>query len=181
MGLRWSDIAWVTKNGERYLQLTVNGKTGKRTSIASHNTADYLARIQQRRSTIAKYTFDALLKKKINDKVFLLEDGTATKSLAGTFRNLMRDSGLDKDKTVKEKRTLYSLRHTYAHFALLKERMDVYTLAKQMGTSVKMIEVHYGHLNPTMQADVIAGKRHVPKPVDIAKTTDDTAKLEAKK
>jgi hypothetical protein len=59
--------------------------------------------------------------------------------------------------------------------------MDVYTLAKQMGTSVKMIEVHYGHLNPTMQADVIAGKRHVPKPVDTAKTTDDTAKLEAKK
>jgi hypothetical protein len=46
--------------------------------------------------------------------------------------------------------------------------MDVYTLAKQMGTSVKMIEVHYGHLNPTMQADVIAGKRHVPKPVEKA-------------
>jgi hypothetical protein len=41
-----------------------------------------------------------------------------------------------------------------------------------------MIEVHYGHLNPTMQADIIAGKRHVPKPVDTAKTTDDTAKLD---
>jgi integrase len=177
MGLRWSDIAWVTKNGERYLQLTVNGKTGKRTSIASHNTADYLARIQQRRSTIAKYTFDALLKKKINEKVFVLEDGTKTNSLAGTFRNLMRDSGLDKDKTVKEKRTLYSLRHTYAHFALLKERMDVYTLAKQMGTSVKMIEQHYGHLNPTMQADVIAGKRYVPKPVETASTAEEAAKL----
>jgi hypothetical protein len=37
--------------------------------------------------------------------------------------------------------------------------MDVYTLAKQMGTSVKMIEVHYGHLQPSQEADVIAGKR----------------------
>ena len=38
-------------------------------------------------------------------------------------------------------------------------KIDVYTLARQMGTSVKMIEQHYGHLNPAMKADVIAGKR----------------------
>ncbi len=159
LGLCWRDIAWITKNGERYLQLTVSGKTGKRTSIANHNTQDYLHRIQERRSNIAHLSFDNLLKKKLNEPVFLLEDGTATKSLAGTFRNLMRDSGLDKDRVVKEKRTLYSLRHTYAHFALLTDKMDVYTLARQMGTSVKMIEQHYGHLNPAMKADVIAGKR----------------------
>jgi len=30
-----------------------------------------------------------------------------------------------------------------------------------MGTSVKMIEQHYGHLTATLRADVIAGKRHV--------------------
>ena len=159
LGLCWRDIAWITKSGERYLQLTVNGKTGKRTSIANHNTQDYLHRIQERRSNIAHLSFDNLLKKKLNEKVFVLEDGTATNSLAGTFRNLMRDSGLDKDRVPKEKRTLYSLRHTYAHFALLTDKMDVYTLARQMGTSVKMIEQHYGHLNPAMKADVIAGKR----------------------
>ena len=33
------------------------------------------------------------------------------------------------------------------------------TLAKQMGTSVKMIELHYGHLQPAQKANVIAGKR----------------------
>ena len=37
--------------------------------------------------------------------------------------------------------------------------MDMYTLAKQMGTSVKMIELHYGHLQPAQKANVIAGKR----------------------
>ena len=33
------------------------------------------------------------------------------------------------------------------------------TLARQMGTSVKMIELHYGHLQPSQKANVIAGKR----------------------
>jgi integrase len=73
----------------------------------------------------------------------------------------MRDSGLDKNRDAKSKRTLYSLRHYYAHKVLLEGRFDVYTLATQMGTSVKMIEQHYGHLTATMRADVIAGKRHV--------------------
>ena len=177
LGLCWRDIAWITKSGERYLQLTVNGKTGKRTSIANHNTQDYLHRIQERRSNIAHLSFDNLLKKKLNEKVFLLEDGTATNSLAGTFRNLMRDSGLDKDRVAKEKRTLYSLRHTYAHFALLTDKMDVYTLARQMGTSVKMIEQHYGHLNPAMKADVIAGKRMGGKRTVAATKAETTTKL----
>ena len=44
---------------------------------------------------------------------------------------------------------------------LMQGRFDVYTLATQMGTSVKMIEQHYGHLTATLRADVIAGKRHV--------------------
>jgi integrase len=177
LGLCWRDIEWITKNGERYLQLTVNGKTGKRLPIANHNTQDYLRRIQERRSNIAHLSFDNLLKKKLNEPVFLLEDGTATKSLAGTFRNLMRDSGLDKDRMVKEKRTLYSLRHTYAHFALLTDKMDVYTLARQMGTSVKMIEQHYGHLNPAMKADVIAGKRMGATKNSTAKKTATQTKL----
>ena len=177
LGLCWKDIAWITKSGERYLQLTVNGKTGKRTSIANHNTQDYLHRIQERRSNIAHLSFDNLLKKKLNEKVFLLEDGAATNSLAGTFRNLMRDSGLDKDRVAKEKRTLYSLRHTYAHFALLTDKMDVYTLARQMGTSVKMIEQHYGHLNPAMKADVIAGKRMGGKRTVAATKAETTTKL----
>lgn len=159
MSLRWRDIEWIEKDGERYLQLTVDGKVGKRTAIARHNTQDYLRRIQERTPNIAQLTFDALLKKKLNQKVFVLEDGAETNSLAGTFRILMRDSGLDKDREVKEKRTLYSLRHTYAHMSILNGSMDVYTLAQQMGTSVKMIEQHYGHLKPAQKADVIAGER----------------------
>ena len=51
------------------------------------------------------------------------------------------------------KRTLYSLRHTYATFALL-DGMDIHTLAKQLGNSAAMIERHYSKLTPMM----VAGK-----------------------
>ncbi len=34
--------------------------------------------------------------------------------------------------------------------------MDGYTLAEQMGASVKMIWLHYGHLKPAMKTDLIA-------------------------
>ena len=157
--MKWRDIEWITKNKEQYLQITVTGKVGKRQLIARHNTEDYLIRIQQRQSSIAHLEFDTLLKRRLNENVFKLRSGETTANLSQTFNNLMRDSGLDKDREVKSKRSLYSLRHTYAHFSILNETMDVYTLAKQMGTSVKMIELHYGHLQPAQKANVIAGKR----------------------
>lgn len=45
-----------------------------------------------------------------------------------------------------QKRVLYSLRHTYATFALTYDKVPVHTLAVQMGTSVIMIEKHCSHL-----------------------------------
>jgi integrase len=156
LGLKWKDIQWITTDGERYLQFTVSGKTGKRTLIARHNTQDYLERLQHRNDEIKKLSFDALIKKRIDDFVFKLRDGTTSKHLNGTFRHLMRDSGLNKNGGNK---TLYSLRHTYAHLAILEENIDVYKLSKQMGTSVKMIEKYYGHITPAHIASKLAGKR----------------------
>lgn len=154
--LKWKDIHWVTMNGERFLQFTVDGKTGRRDLIARHNTQNYLERLQLRNDAIKNLSFDALLKKRVDDYVFKLRDGTTSASLNGTFRHLMRDSGLNKGGGNK---TLYSLRHTYAHLAILEENMDVYSLSKQMGTSVKMIEEYYGHITPAHIASKLAGKR----------------------
>ena len=175
--MKWRDIEWITKNKEQYLQITVTGKVGKRQLIARHNTEDYLIRIQQRQSNIAHLEFDTLLKRRLNENVFKLRSGETTANLSQTFNNLMRDSGLDADRDVKQRRSLYSLRHTYAHLALLKERMDVYTLAKQMGTSVKMIEQHYGHLQPSQKADVIAGKRMNARKTTTTKKIETQPKL----
>ena len=93
----------------------------------------------------------------MNDEVFKLRDGTTTENLGATFRHLMRDSKLNR-KGEKNK-TLYSLRHTYAHFAILEDGIDVYKLSKQMGTSVPMIEQYYGHVTPAHVASKLAGKR----------------------
>lgn len=158
MGLKWKHIEWIRAGGERYLQFTVKGKTGQRTLIARHNTQEYLERIQERFTDLKKHTFDNLLKKKVDQYVFRLRSGERTPSLNGTFRHLMRDSGLASDSMGKN-RTLYSLRHTYAHFALRNDGMDHYALATQMGTSVKMIEQHYGHITPAHIADRLAGPK----------------------
>ena len=66
----------------------------------------------------------------------------------------MIESGLFKDATGKN-RTLYSIRHTYATFALA-EGVDIHTLARQMGTSTLMIERHYSKLTPMMAAEKLA-------------------------
>ena len=86
LGLRWRDIAFIKRGDERYLQFTVTGKTGRRTLIAAHHTEEYLRRLQLRQPTLAKFSFEDLLKKKINQPVFKLATGETTKNLAGTFR-----------------------------------------------------------------------------------------------
>jgi integrase len=171
LGLKWKDIEFVMLNKVPYIHMHVDGKIGKRTLIANHHTENYLRRLQMRQPALAKLSFEALLKKKVNEPVFKLASGETTKNLAGTFRVLMKDSGLDKDRDTKHKRSLYSLRHTYAHDVLMKNKMDVYTLAEQMGTSVKMIEQHYGHLKPAMKADKIAGKRYPKKSDGVTEAT----------
>jgi hypothetical protein len=47
------------------------------------------------------------------------------------------------------------LRHYYATMALTYERMSIF--AKHMGTSVLMIEQHYGHVLLRKKAHQIAG------------------------
>ena len=70
------------------------------------------------------------------------------------FKRLLIDTNLLKGQADKH-RTLYSLRHTYATNELLSGT-DIHTLAKQMGTSVLMLERHYSKLTATMAAEKLA-------------------------
>jgi site-specific recombinase XerD len=58
----------------------------------------------------------------------------------------------------RDKLTWYSLRHTYATFRLLNG-LSVFVLAKNLGTSVKFIEEHYGHVETAQMRDEIAFKK----------------------
>jgi integrase len=60
--------------------------------------------------------------------------------------------------SVGERHTLYSLRHTYATLAIMDD-VDVFTIARNMGTSVQMIEQYYGkHATPTTRARKLGGE-----------------------
>ena len=99
-------------------------------------------------------TLDAVIEARLDRLVFCFPNRQKPHRMEGVFRKLMRDSGLAKDGAGKT-RTLYSLRHTYATFALA-EGVDIHTLARQMGTSVGMIEKHYSKLTPMMSAEKLA-------------------------
>jgi hypothetical protein len=52
-----------------------------------------------------------------------------------------------------ERFNIDSMRHTYAMQALLANRTEIHTLARQMVNSAAMIERHYSKLTATMAAD----------------------------
>jgi integrase len=155
MGIRWRDLEWHTKDGVRYLRVWVDGKTGGRWLIAKHKAVDVLRRLHARQKDIAAVQFEDVLVTRVPHLLFRFSDGHQPHSLVGTFRKLMRDSGLLVDGA-GQTRTLYSLRHTYATLALLEGGADIHTLSKQMGNSAAMIERHYSKLTATMAADRLA-------------------------
>lgn len=64
------------------------------------------------------------------------------------FRNFNRRhwKPVQKAAGIDPLRDLYDLRHTYATFAL-RAGVPVFALLRFMGTSIAMIDLHYGHLS----------------------------------
>ena len=155
MGICWKHIEWHTDKGVRYLRIWVDGKTGGRWLIAKHRAVDVLKRLHARQTDIKQISFEELFAERVPHLLFRFADGYQPPSMNGTFRRLMRDTGLLKN-TEGQTRTLYSLRHTYATFELLRHSTDIHTLSKQMGNSAAMIEKHYSKLTATMAADKLA-------------------------
>jgi integrase len=111
--------------------------------VAAGNVADYLERIR----AIGKATNP-------DDFVFTTSTGKPASTLYGSLiTKLLTESGLLRSSSGSQRST-YCFRHTYATFRLT-EGVDVYFLSKQMGTSVQMIEDHYGHINPVKNAERI--------------------------
>ncbi len=86
---------------------------------------------------------------------FRFSDGHQPHSLVGSFRRLMRDSGLLLDASGKT-RAHNSLRHTYATLQLLHGDVDLHTLSRQMGNSAAMLERHYSKVTAVMAAEKLA-------------------------
>ena len=153
MPIRWKALQWHWIGEQRYLRIWVSGKTGPRYLIARHFVTEALERLIAWQKLPYK-NLEAVIEAKLDKKVFVFPEGDAPHSLDDVFERLMLESNLLKDATGKN-RTLYSLRHTYATFALA-EGIDIHTLARQMGTSTLMIEKHYSKLTPMMAAAKLA-------------------------
>jgi hypothetical protein len=108
-----------------------------------------------------------------DDLVFCHEDGLPVGEWIG-FKSLLEAVGLEKD-THGDNRTIYSLRHTYATLRL-QNGTNVYWLKKNMGTSVAMIERHYGQTNVLMGIEHETAKRRKPTKNEAKATKDSTAK-----
>ena len=142
--LRWRNVSIRTdRQGRKFVVLNVRGKKKHRDLVAASNVGDYLERIR----AIAKATGP-------DDFVFTTIKGKRAGLLYRVpLETLLTESGL-RVSSSGSRRSTYCFRHTYATFRL-SEGLDVYSLANQMGTSVKMIEEHYGHITPVKNAERI--------------------------
>lgn len=153
--LRWRDISPAKdREGREIAVLFVQGKGKSRQLVAPKSVADYLDRIR----AIAKATA-------LDDRVFTTIDGEPTQSLyKALIEDVLITAGL-REGAQGMSRSTYCFRHTYATMRL-HEGVDVYFLAEQMGTSVKMIEDHYGHVDTIKHADRVLSGMHGWEPTE---------------
>ena len=154
MGLRWSDLSWHEQGQQRYLRIWVSGKTGPRHLFAKNGCIEVFERILARRPHLGFIKLSEIIQAKNTQYVFAFSTGIRPHAFNHIFRRLLRDAGLEKNAQ-GQVRTLYSLRHSYATAELLSGT-DIHTLARQMGTSVIMLERFYSKLTATMAAPRLA-------------------------
>jgi len=147
-GLRWMDVDSEPANAidEANIILHVSGKTGTREVVS--RTGDILTYFER----IWELRCNELGKKPDKtEPVFCHKDGKPIGSFKKGFSALVSEASVEFDRN-GDRRTIYSLRHTYATFRL-HEGVNHYVLARNMGTSVKMLEQHYGHTSNRAMAD----------------------------
>jgi len=151
--VRWKHLQWHYIKDKKYLKVWVSGKTGPRFLIAKHAFIETLTRLYKWQGLIYE-TLDDLMNARLDKLVFVTPDGYQPRDFRTLFVSLMKGSNLLKNEA-DQTRTLYSLRHTYATIAL-SEGVDIHTLARQMGTSITMLEKHYSKLTPMLSAEKLA-------------------------
>ncbi len=142
-------------------EMTVTGKTGARTMLGMERTVRAMQRIAQRNYKVVGTVLEPLkhvATANNNDFVFRTKAKTKPTSFQKLFASYLEEHNLLVDPATERKRVFYSLRHTYATQMLTNDGVPIHTLAKQMGTSVVMIERHYSHLKVVKAIDQLRGE-----------------------
>jgi integrase len=146
----------------RFVEMTVSGKTGTRQIIGRSPTVQVLERIAYRVYG-AKNSIDDPFKDiaTANNDDYVLRQKESQKDVSSAFQHMLgrylEEHNLLYDPLTEQNRVFYSFRHTYATLALTHDKVPIHTLAKQMGTSVLMIERHYSHLKVIEAVEQLSG------------------------
>jgi integrase len=154
-GLQWRDVESepASDSSEVDIIVHVKGKTGLREVVArTPEVQTYFHRIW-----VLRCKELSGVKPSKDDFVFCHTDGKPIHSFKKGFMTLISEAGVEKDRE-GERRTIYSLRHTYATFRL-QEGVNHFVLARNMGTSVKMLEQFYGHTSNRAMASELTKSR----------------------
>lgn len=170
--LRWRDIRVVLKDGEKFVSYPVATQKDGYGEGKIHHLEIAVRKVKwgtkpDPRTAIGIAPLESPLRRWRCETDFPGEDdyvfahqktgrnlpkggssGLPIQSFKQQFRDFLDRHGLLLDSNGKH-RTLTSCRHTYATQRLIHSEMDIYALARCMGTSIKMIEKIYGHVLPT--------------------------------
>ena len=162
-GLRWCDVDFfVSDEGKWLAELHVRGKTGERKVIAQNAAARWL---HVRRITSCK-------KARPEDFVMAMPDGSLVSSFDSGVAKVLTAAGLRKEPKTGKNRGIYSFRHSYATWRLQAGRSPI-EIARNMGTSLAMIERHYYHYLPRLVADRLTAGKAVGEAGNLEAGDDD--------
>jgi integrase len=137
--IRVKDITFWEKNDQQKVSIKdrvfikVKGKTGKRETVGMFGAVSSIKKQIARRNLTPE------------DKLFPFHNRRQ-------FVDLLNEANLRYTED-GQRRDFKSFRHSYIVFRLI-DGVDVFLLAKNCGTSVKVIESNYGkHLTPRMKSD----------------------------
>ena len=109
----------------------MRGKTGERDAIVRSVAAKRLDKYLAKRRAEAS-----------GGLLFVMPDGSSIVTLIDQLTSALKEAGIERN-SFGEKYSVYSLRHFYAVNAL-RTGVGVFEVARNMGTSVQMIQECYG-------------------------------------
>ena len=143
---------FTDERGRENYAFNVNGKTGKRYVILRASARRYVERTLERNARWQdEWAKTAAVGAKQHsrktaqhdDWLFRMPDGNKIITLIDQFNEVLKRENITHNAD-DEKYTLYSLRHFYAVQMLRHGKVNVFDIARNMGTSVQIIESYYG-------------------------------------
>lgn len=141
-GVRFKDVTVVNDpiEEQKHLLIRIAGKTGFRTVVSMPAAVTVFLRLQKKNKNQEDFLFMPQVKNRTN----------ASNYMGRMFRFVLKEAKVLPDDLSSGTHTLYSLRHTSICMRLVNSRgkINIFTLAKNAGTSVEQIRRFYAKQLP---------------------------------